>query len=450
MDDAQPENFVEVILDSVADGVFTVDQDFRITSFNRAAEEITRFSRDEALGQYCCEIFRSNVCFEHCALRETLNTGVQIVNREINVLNSENDEIPVSISTAVLRDKEGRFIGGVETFRDLSLIKHLTRKVAQQYSFQDIISKHPAMLRLFDILPDIAQSTATVLIQGESGTGKELVARALHNLSFRCDNPLIVVNCGALPDTLLESELFGYVRGAFTDAKQDKPGRFQLANQGTIFLDEIGDISPAMQVKLLRVLQEGTFEPLGSTSTRHTDVRVIAATSRHLPSLIKQGHFREDLYYRINVMTIDLLPLRERREDIPLLINHFIQQFNQTMGKHIRSVSADAMKLLLRYDYPGNVRELQNVLEHGFVLCNETELTPDCLPGYLSASASRAAETVEEQPRLLDDLEMQTILNTLERYNWNKTKTADALGIDRTTLWRKLKRYESRRGDPVH
>ncbi len=436
------DNLVDIILDSIADGVFTIDQDFQITSFNRAAEEITKFSGDAAIGQYCCEIFRANVCFENCALRETLETGKNIINREINILNSENEELPVSISTAVLRDKDGTFLGGVETFRDLSVIKKLTREVSQKYSFQDIISKHPAILRLFDILPDIAQSNASVLIQGGSGTGKELFARAIHNLSFRKDKPLVAVNCGALPDTLLESELFGYVRGAFTDARQDKPGRFQLADQGTMFLDEIGDISPAMQAKLLRVLQEETFEPLGSTKTHHVNVRIIAATSKDIQTLIENGQFRQDLYYRINVMTIDIPPLRDRREDIPLLVDHYIHHLSHTTGKQIRAVRADAMKLLLNYDYPGNVRELQNIIEHAFVLCKEHELTTACLPSYLSTPESISSKPRGQSNRL-QDLEVQTILETLKQHHWNKTKAAKALGINRTTLWRKLKRHTS-------
>jgi transcriptional regulator with PAS, ATPase and Fis domain len=249
------------------------------------------------------------------------------------------------------------------------------------------------------------------------------------------------VNCGALPDTLLESELFGYIRGAFTDARQDKPGRFHLAHNGTIFLDEIGDISQAMQVKLLRVLQEGTFEPLGSTKTEHVDVRVIAATSQNLQQLIENGRFRQDLYYRINVMMINIPPLRERKEDIPLLVDHTIQRLNQTMGKHVSSVNADTMELLLNYDYPGNVRELQNIIEHTLVLCKDDELAPSSLPSYLRTSHMTSAKHSEQSTRL-QDLEMQTILDTLKLHQWNKTKTAEALGIDRTTLWRKLKRYK--------
>lgn len=434
------EQFVDLILDSIADGVFTVDKEFRITSFNRAAEEITKFSRDEAIGQFCCEIFRANVCFENCALRETLKTGKQIIHRDINILNSENEEIPVSISTAVLRDHEGDFIGGVESFRDMSLIKRLTREVAQQYSFQDIISKHPKFLQLFDILPDIAQSQASVLIQGESGTGKELFARAIHQLSVRHNKRLVIVNCGALPDNLLESEMFGYVRGAFTDARQDKPGRFHLAHQGTIFLDEIGDISPAMQVKLLRVLQEGTFEPLGSTKTELVDVRVISATSQHLEQLIENGQFRQDLYYRINVVRILIPPLREHKEDIPLLVDHFLQRLNHTMHRNVRSVHTEAMKHLIAYDYPGNIRELQNILEHALILCKEEELLPEFLPAFLNTTPA-APKPVASSSRL-HDMEMQTIVKALEQSQWNKTQAARVLGIDRTTLWRKLKRYK--------
>ncbi len=438
----QAEGLVDLILESIADGVFTIDHDFRITSFNRAAEEITKFSRDEAIGQYCCEIFRANVCFEGCALKETLATGQNLVNREITILNAENEELPVSISTAVLRDGDDNFVGGVETFRDLSVLKQLTREAEQRYSFQDILSKHPAFLRLFDILPDIAKSQASVLIQGASGTGKELVARAIHNLSVRKDRSLIVVNCGALPDNLLESELFGYVKGAFTDARQDRPGRFQLADQGTLFLDEIGDISAAMQVKLLRVLQEGTFEPLGSAKTHNVDVRIIAATSRNIPELIEIGQFRQDLYYRLNVMTVDLPPLRDRREDIPLLLNHYIQHFNQTTGKQIQSIHPDALRILLNYDYPGNVRELRNILEHAFVLCKGTEVVVACLPVYLLPANSALPLTERQsQAASLQDLEIQTIVDTLKQHNGNKTRAAAALGIDRSTLWRKLKRH---------
>ena len=279
-------SWTRLILDSIADGVFTVDQEGRITSFNKAAERITGFSKEEAVGQYCHEIFRSNLCFEACALKHTAETAETIINLEVNILNRANKEVPISISTAVVRDDSGNVVGAVETFRDLSLIKELHKEISRQYSFQDILGRSKAMLELFQILPDIAKSDATALIEGESGTGKELFAAALHNLSTRNDKPLIKVNCAALPETLLESELFGYKKGAFTDARRDKPGRFHRAHGGTIFLDEIGDMSKGTQVKLLRVLEQKEYEPLGSNKTERVDVRIIAATNRDLMEMM--------------------------------------------------------------------------------------------------------------------------------------------------------------------
>jgi len=278
-----------IILDSIADGVFTVDRDWRITSFNRAAERITGIERREALGRHCWEVFRANICEADCALRRTMETGKPLVNRTVHILNSRGDSVPVSISTAVLRDERGEIIGGVETFRDLTVVEELRKQLHGKYSFADIVSKSPRMQVVFEILPVVAESNSTVLIEGESGTGKELVARAIHNLSPRRDKPMIAVNCGALPDTLLESELFGYVAGAFTDARKDKPGRFALAEGGTLFLDEIGDVSPAMQVRLLRVLQEREYYPLGAAKPVRADVRVIAATNRNLERLVEEG-----------------------------------------------------------------------------------------------------------------------------------------------------------------
>ncbi|MGD8774823.1 MAG: sigma 54-interacting transcriptional regulator, partial [Syntrophobacterales bacterium] len=274
---ANDPSWTSLILDSIADGVFTVDQQGRITTFNKAAERITGFSREDAIGQYCHEIFRANTCFEACPLKHTAETAETIVNLEVNILNRDNKEVPISISTAVVRDKEGKVVGAVETFRDLSLIKELHKEIYRRYSFQDILGRSKPMLKLFQILPDIAQSEATVLIEGESGTGKELFATAIHNLGSRKNGPLIKVNCAALPETLLESELFGYKKGAFTDARTDKPGRFRQANGGTIFMDEIGDMSKGTQVKLLRVLEQKEYEPLGSNKTEKVDVRIIAA-----------------------------------------------------------------------------------------------------------------------------------------------------------------------------
>ena len=278
----EPDKFFRVILNSIADGVFTTDSEWKITFLNKGAEEITGFSSKEALGRYCFDIFRADICQTQCALKETLKTKKEITNRSVTILNKAGKKVPINISTAVLKNEKGQIIGGVETFRDLSTIEELKKELSQRYTLGDIISKNHLIHEIFNVLPNIAESDSTVLIQGASGTGKELFAKAIHNLSRRKIKPFIKVNCGALPDTLLESELFGYVRGAFTDAKKDKPGRFALANGGTIFLDEVGDMSPSLQVKLLRVLQEKEYEPLGSTSPKKTDVRIIAATNKDL------------------------------------------------------------------------------------------------------------------------------------------------------------------------
>jgi len=432
------EQFFTVILDSIADGVFTIDEDGKITSFNKAAENITGFTQKQAIGQYCFDIFRASICQEACVLRETIQTGKQIVNRPVNILGKEGRHIPISISTAVLRDEGGNIVGGVETFRDLSTIQQLKKELTKQYTFEDIISKNHRIQELFEVIPYIAESESTVLIQGANGSGKELFAQAVHNLSGRKDGPFVPVNCSALPDTLIESELFGYKKGAFTDAKTDKPGRFARAKSGTLFLDEIGDITPALQVKLLRVLQEGKYEPLGATAPEEADVRIIAATNKDLENLLKDGSFREDLYYRLNVFKIELPPLAERREDIPLLIEHFIDQFNKKQDKYIIAVSDEALFLLMEYEFPGNIRELKNIIEYAFVLCKGDFILQRHLPKYL---LKEKRQIRKQMPRPLESAEAEAILATLEKHGGNKTETAKELGINRTTLWRKMKKY---------
>jgi PAS domain S-box-containing protein len=432
----------EVILDSVADGVFTVDQDWNITSFNRAAEQITGIPRGEAIGKKCFDVLRANICEDSCALRKTLESGQQRIDRRIDILNSTGEKVPVSISTSVLRDTNGKVIGGVETFRDLSAVEQLRKEIDDRYTQHDIISKNHEIRQILDILPDIAASDSTVLIEGPTGSGKELFAKAIHSLSGRSKRKYVAVNCAALPDTLLESELFGYKKGAFTDARQDKPGRFALAEGGTLLLDEIGDISAALQVKLLRVLQEKEFEPLGGTHTTKTDVRVIAATNRSLADLMARGTLREDLYYRLNVVRLTLPPLAERREDIPLLANHFLRQFSLRQGKTVDAISADALGLLMRYDYPGNVRQLQNIIEHAVVICRAARIEPECLPADLTQElATRKASPPNDHRPPLVAAESQTILETLHRCGGRRAKTAAALGIDTSTLWRKIKKY---------
>lgn len=427
----------DVILDSIADGVFTVDREWRITSFNRAAEEITGIPRSEALGQRCCHVFRASICETHCALRQTMETGKPLVNRAIYIVDADGERIPISVSTALLKDGKGRVIGGVETFRDLSLVEELRRELSGRHSFMDIISKNREMQRLFDILPEVAESESTILLEGESGTGKEMFARGIHNLSVRKNKPLVTVNCGALPDTLLESELFGHKKGAFTDAKRDKPGRFALAEGGTVFLDEIGDVSPALQARLLRVLQEKVFEPLGSTAPVKANVRVLAATNKNLADRVKEGTFREDLYYRINVVRLLLPALRQRKEDIPLLVDHFIGRFNRLRGKDIIGISPEALAILVEHDFPGNVRELENIIEHAFVLCRGGMILPHHFPDSLRPKEEgRLSRTLD-----LKGLEARFILNALKRNHWNRTSTARELGIHKTTLWRKIKQF---------
>jgi len=430
-----------VILDSITDGVVTVDGDFRITSFNRAAAEITGVPREEALGRPCSDVFHANVCEDDCALRKTMQTGEPIQLKPVQIVKPDGSRVSLSLSTAQLRDADGEIIGGVETFRDLSAIEDLRRELTRSHNYHNIISKSPLMHRIFDILPNVANSESTVLIEGPSGTGKELLAHAIHDLSPRADKPLIVVNCGALPDTLLESELFGHVRGAFTDATTDRKGRFAIAEGGTIFLDEIGDVSPALQVRLLRVIQERTYEPLGSSKSVHANVRIVTATNKNLRNEVAEGRFREDLYYRINVVRLDVPPLAKRREDVPLLVEHFIERFNRLWDRKVAMVSDVVRSILMKYPWPGNVRELENAIEHAFILSSGPALMPQHLPDELVGDIEADGAGIDPMGKTLEELEAQIILSALDRHEWRRLETAQELGIDKTTLWRKMKRY---------
>lgn len=425
-----------IILDSIADGVFTVGMDFRITSINRAAAEILGIEEEEAIGKLCFEIFHASICEHSCALKETMNTGRNIINKTVYVVNSNGEKVPITVSTALLRDENGEIIGGVETFRDISTLEALRKEIESGYTLEDIVSRSRHFKELFAIMPDIAISDSTVLIEGASGTGKELVARGIHNLSSRKGKPLVAINCAAVPDNLLESELFGYRAGAFTDARKDKPGKITLAEKGTLFLDEIGEVSPAIQAKLLRFIQEREYEPLGSTHPLKADVRIIAATNKNLLNEVKNGNFREDLYYRINVINVKLPPLSARREDIPLLINHFIKKFNNLKGRNIEGVTDEVMNLLMDYGFPGNVRELENIIEHAFVLCRDVYIGLNHLPHHL-----RTAEAIFDENLTLDEVERIYIQRALDKYNGNRSKAAESLGIDPSTLWRKMKKF---------
>ncbi len=430
----------QYILDSVADGVFTVDRNFIITSFNRAAEKITGYTSQEVIGSKCRDIFHASVCATRCPLSKAIRDRSRVDAYDILIKGKDGQEIPVSVSSTALMDEDGNIIGGVETFKDLSEVTKLRKQLSEESEKTGIISSSPRMKNILSVLPAFAQSESTILILGESGTGKELIAQAIHQLSTRKDKPFVTVNSGALPDTLLESELFGYKAGAFTDARKDRKGRFAVAEGGTLFLDEIGDISPAMQVKLLRVLQARVYEPLGSNVPVNADVRIITATNKNLEEMVANNQFREDLYYRLNVVGIELPPLRDRMEDLPLLIDHFIDKFNRQRKKNVQGISKEALDILMHYEYPGNIRELENIIEHTFILCRETLILPQHLPEIF-----HAGDTKKPQIGIMSlaDIEKQAILEALKRNKNKKMKTCRELGISKDTLRRKLKAYGS-------
>ncbi len=434
--------FLETILSSVADGVFTVDQQRRVTSFNRAAERITGIPASEAIGKKCHDVFHADVCEQRCALQRTLESGRQIIDAPARILSNKGRSIPISLSTALLRDRNGYLLGAVETFRDLSALEQLRREISQQYTFEDIVGKSKGMQRVFAILPDIAESDATVLIEGPSGSGKELLARAVHSFSLRHRKPLVAVNCGALPESLFESELFGYAKGAFTDARRNKAGRLALAEGGTLFLDEVSELSPATQVKLLRVLQEREYEPLGSVKTVRSNVRVIAATNSRLAELVSNGKFRDDLYFRLAVVRLSIPSLNERREDIPYLVEHFIGKFNAKRGKNISGVTPECMELFMRHEFTGNVRELENLIEYAFVLCHNNQIDVRHLPDDFQNLIPPSAESLPSRDlSRLKWAEADTILAALRRNKYDMGRTALDLRVSRTTLWRKIKHY---------
>ena len=431
----------ETILDSIADGVFTVDNDWKVTTFNKAAERITGVRKNEALGKKCWEIFHADICEKECSLKKTLRTGRACTNSMIHIVNHKGKQLPVSISTAVLKDEAGKITGGVETFRDLSAIETLRKEITEKHTYSDFVTSDHRMLNAFDTLPAISESDTPVIILGESGTGKELMARAIHNLSKRNKGPFVAVNCGALPDNLMESELFGYKKGAFTDAKQDKPGRFDAAKSGTLFLDEIGELSKHLQVKLLRVLQEKTYEPLGSVTPVKSDVRIITATNRNLDEMVKNGAFRKDLYYRIHVMPLRIPPLRERKSDIPLLVDHFIARYNHLYGKSITGMTPDAMALLMAHDFPGNVRELENILQHAFIMSLSALIERKHLPVYLVTEMHPVPESPARLSSSFKEYEAARIRTALDENRYSRKQAAKALGLHPVTLWRKMKKF---------
>lgn len=430
-------NTTQIILESISDGVFTVDHNWKITSFNRAAEEITGISRKEAIGRHCWEVFRSNMCESYCALKKTMKHNKSFVSTSTYIINSQQKRIPITVSTSPLKNNDGEILGGVEIFRDHSLVEELRKELYARFQMGDMVSSSEEMKKIFNILPQVAQSDSTVLLEGETGTGKELTARAIHDLSPRGNKPFVAINCGALPDTLLESELFGYKAGAFTNAVKDKPGHFALAEGGTIFLDEIGDTSAAFQVRLLRVLEEREFQPLGGVKKVTADIRIIAASNKNLADMVDKGLFRQDLYYRINVVRLKLPPLRKRMEDIPLLVEFFINKFNRIKGKAVNGMDNDVLETLMAHQFPGNIRELENILEHAFVLCSEGNIQVQHLPGNLSSLPLKTEECTIEND-LIKAAESKVITEALRRNRYNRKAAAAELGMHKSTLFRKI------------
>ncbi len=433
---------VQAILNSISEGVMTLDKDWKIASWNRAAEKITGFHKEEVLGKECLKVFRASLCRDLCPVDKALSCGHPYQDVEVSIRNKKNELVQLLVNAAPLYNDRGEIIGGLETFRDVSRNKWLQEELENHYGYKSIVGRSPAMQRVFEIISNLINSDTTVLILGETGTGKELIARALHFHGSRREKAFVAINCSALPEGTLESELFGHVKGAFTGAVSNHVGKFEMANGGTLFLDEIGDISPAIQVKLLRVLEEREIHRLGDNRPIRVDIRLITATNQDLYKKVLNGSFRDDLYYRLNVFPVNLPPLRERIEDIPLLLGHFIAKFNQQMGKKIQGIADRVLEILEGYHWPGNVREFSNAIEHAFVHCKGVLITPSDLPeSILRQSSPDRVHKAPKPQRVLDNAERELILKELEAAGWKKGIAAKRLGMSRATLWRKMEKH---------
>ena len=426
------------ILDSIGEGLLTVDKNFKVNFFNRAAEQITGYDRNEVLGQLCKYVFKCEMCEAKCPIGIILETGNSIYDFRSSIEIKDGSRKPVKLNAAILKNGNKEPVGGVISFRDLSELETIRKDLSSISYFYGIIGHSKAMQEIFKLIQEISDSDTAVLIQGESGTGKEMIANAIQATSRRKSAAFVKVNCSVFPENLLASELFGHIRGAFTDAVKDRPGRFEIANEGTIFLDEIGEMPLQTQVQLLRVLQEGTFERVGESITRKTDVRVIAATNLNVTEAIKKRKLREDLFYRLNVIPIIIPPLRERIEDVPYLVNQFISDYSRLYKKEIKDISDEALQLLINYSWPGNVRELENVIEYAVVRSKTNTVEIENLPLNISKAADIKSKRLKEFKRE----NPSELLRLLEKHKWNKTRVAEELGIGRTTLWRMLKKLE--------
>ena len=431
-----PYELTQDILDSLAEGIYTVDKDFRINSFNHAAEKITGYQRDEVIGKFCKNIFSSERCIKDCPIAHVLEYGKNLQDVENTLITRNGKEIPIKMNAAIFRNGSSIPIGGVISFRDMSYLENIRSSLIKQSQFHGIIGQTKIMREIYTLVREIAETNSSILLVGESGTGKELIANAIQEESNRADKPYIKVNCSVFPPQLLSSELFGHVRGAFTDAKASRIGRFEMADGGTIFLDEIAEMPLQMQLQLLRVLQEGTFERVGESVTRKVNVRIIAATNIDIEQAVRDGRFRDDLYYRLNVIPINVPPLRDRKDDIPYLIRHFIKKLAMTSNKNISDIDDEAMECLLAYPWPGNIRELENAIEYAFARSSTTIIHLSKLPPHIKKQRSGLEPVISP---LAGKTQKNDLVHLLDEYHWNKSLVAKKLGIGRTTLWRKMK-----------
>lgn len=434
-------NKLDAIFNSNIEGTFTIDNEWNVTSFNLSAEKITGYKKNEAIGKKCWEIFNSSVCRKGCHMEQTINKDKPTIGNEVKIVDKNGKLIPIRVNSSTLTNNKNEKIGAVETFLDISEIKNLFEHLDERFKYENIVGKNKEIKQIINVLESVAQTDSSVLVTGESGTGKELAARAIHLNSHRRTGPFIAVNCSAFAESLIESELFGHEKGAFTGAIKSKIGRFELAQNGTLFLDEIGDLSITVQTKLLRVLETKEIERVGSNKPIKINTRIIAATNKDLEIEIEAGRFREDLYYRINVMNIHLPPLRERKDDLPILVNHFIEKFNEKFKRNIKHFSSSAFDILMDYNWPGNIRELENVIEHCFVLCGSDVIQIEHLPKRLrEENFNSITKNTSGNLNHLKDAERNIIINTLKKHNGNRSKTAEELNIHPTTLWRKMKK----------
>ncbi|MFO8058329.1 MAG: sigma 54-interacting transcriptional regulator [bacterium] len=445
------------VIENMPLGVALLDRELRVVAMNSALEALTGFSVEESRFLPLHYVLRDNLCVKECPAARALQSG-RMIYEEGDIITRWREKLPVRISASPLKDGSGGVLGAVQTLEDLSLKEDRSAKIPSSTEYGELVGHSSAMQKIYEVLPVLAYTDSSVLITGETGTGKDLLAAVIHQMSSRSQGPFIKVNCGALPENLLESELFGHVKGAFTGAVRDKPGRFQLAESGTIYLTEVGDLQLPLQVKLLSFLDDREIIPVGGTRSVKTDVRIIAATHRDLEAMVKEGAFREDLLYRLKVVRIDLPPVRDRGDDLRLLLEHYFHYFQSRLGKNLEGFSDEALALLKSYPYPGNVRELKNMVEYAVSICPSGEIRPEHLPEYMvgyrrgdeAVKLESPPSEVREKPLAGDavdtglnweQMERRMIAEALLKCGGNRSRAAEMLGWGRSTLWRKMKKH---------